>query len=180
MRTGKNIVNDVAADEKIITNYINQINTDMALSNSNKLIEIIDNITHQETQLGEYRFDLTVSEIYEYSSAGSLDFGGGEFEPASTNKLNPVKKDEDDSYGWWNLAGGTYHAVCNESISVTDDDSVLVAPHPHAMEAGLVISTFIAEAGEANTGLRIPIHIPGTGCKIKENARFASAYIISG
>ncbi|HKL14001.1 MAG TPA: hypothetical protein VJ915_00125 [Balneolaceae bacterium] len=152
----------------------------MALSNSNKLIEIVDNIIHQETQLGEYRFDLTISEIYEYSSAGSLDFGGGEFEPASTNKLKPVKKDSDDSYGWWNLAGGTYHAVCNESISVKNNDSVIVAPHTHAMEAGLMINTFIVEADEANNGLRIPLYVPGAGCKIKENARFASAYIISG
>lgn len=151
----------------------------MALSNSNKLIEIVDNIIHQETQLGEYRLDLTISEIYEYSSAGSLDFGGGEFEPASTNKLNPVKKDSDDSYGWWNLAGGTYHVVCNESISVKNNDSVIVAPHTHAMEAGLMINTFLAEADEANNGLRIPLHVPRAGCKIKENARFASAYIIS-
>jgi hypothetical protein len=48
------------------------------------------------------------------------------------------------------------------------------------METGLMINTFIADAESSNSGLRIPIHVPAIGCKIKENSRFASACIISG
>lgn len=152
----------------------------MALSNSKDLIETVSDIIHQDTQLQEYHIDLTVSEIHEFDSAGSLDFGGSEFEPASTAKLDPVKKNSDDSYGWWNLAGGIYLAICNESISPKDDASVIIAPHQNAMEAGLMINTFIADIEKTGSGVRLPLQIPGAGCKIKENARFASAYIISG
>lgn len=151
----------------------------MALSNSNELIESVENIIHQDTQLQEYRLDLTVSEIHEYESSGSLDFGGSEFEPASTNKLDPVKKDDEDSYGWWNLAGGTYLAICNETINAENDVSVIITAHPHAVEAGLMINTIIAANGQSDAALRIPIWVPRVGCKIKENARFASAYIVT-
>jgi len=152
----------------------------MALLNSNELIEIIDNLIHQETQLQEYSLDLTISEIHEFSEAGSLDFGGGEFEPASTNKLDPVKKDSDDSYGWWNLAGGIYLAISNESFNPMENHSVFIIPHQNAREAGLMINTVIAERNESSPGIRIPIQVPGIGCKIKENASFASAYIVTG
>lgn len=152
----------------------------MALSPANELIESVKNIIHQDTQLQEYRLDLTVSEIHEYDTSGSLDFGGSEFEPASTKKLDPVKKDSDDSYGWWNLAGGTYLAICNEIIDPEYDSSVIITPHPHAIEAGLMINAIVAGNDQSNSALRIPIQVPGVGCKIKENARFASAYIISG
>lgn len=152
----------------------------MALSNSSELIESVENIIHQDTQLQEYRLDLTVSEIHEYESSGSLDFGGSEFEPAPTNKLDPVKKDEDDTYGWWNLAGGTYLAICNETIDAENDASVIITPHPHAIEAGLMINTIVPQNGQTDSALRIPIHVPKVGCKIKENARFAAAYIITG
>ncbi|SRR6056297_1790845 len=152
----------------------------MALSPSNELIKSVQNIIHQDTQLQEYRLDLTVSAIHEYDSSGSLDFGGSEYKPASTNKLEPVKKDDDDSYGWWNLAGGTYLAICNEKIDVENGASVIITPHPHAVEAGLMINTIVSEKGKSDSAIRVPILVPGVGCKIKENARFAAAYIITG
>ncbi|WP_340104755.1 hypothetical protein [Rhodohalobacter sp. 8-1] len=152
----------------------------MALAPSKDLIENINNLVHQETQLQEHCLDLTISEIYEFSNAGSLDFGGEEFEAASTSKLDPVKKDSDDSYGWWNLAGGTYLAITNESFNPMDNHSVFITPHQHAREAGLMVNTVIAERVESEPGIRIPIRVPEIGCKIKENARFASAYIVSG
>ena len=168
-------------DDSIAEQLINQEKkTFMALSTANELIESVKNIILQDTQLQKYRLDLTVTEIHEYESSGSLDFGGSEFEPASTNKLDPVKKDSDDSYGWWNLAGGTYLAICNETIQSDNNASIMVTAHPHAVEAGLMINTIIAANGQSESALRIPIRVPGVGCKIKENARFASAYIISG
>lgn len=152
----------------------------MALAPSKDLIENFNNLVHQETQLQENCLDLTISEIYEFSDAGSMDFGGDEFKPATTNKLDPVKKNSDDLYGWWNLAGGIYLAICNESIKPMDNNSVFIIPHQHARDAGLMINTVIVEGDHSGSGIRIPIQIPGVGCKIKENARFASAYIVAG
>lgn len=152
----------------------------MALAPSKDLIDNINNLIHQETQLQEHCLDFTISEIHEFSNAGSLDFGGDEFEPASTTKLDTVKKDSDDSYGWWNLAGGTYLAISNESFNPMENQVVFILPHLHAREAGLMINTVIAEGDESGSGIRIPIHVPGVGCKIKENARFATAVMVSG
>lgn len=152
----------------------------MTLFKSNEIKKNIHNLVHQDTQQQEYCLDLTLSEIHEFTGAGSLDFGGSEFEPASTQIMKPEKKNTDDKYGWWKLSGGIYRAVCNESFKPLENHSIFITPHVHAQEAGLMVNTVIADRNQNSDAIRLLIQVPDAGCNIKENARFASAFMVSG
>lgn len=150
----------------------------MPLSTSNRLLETFGNLVHQDTQLQNHCLDLTVSEIYEITESGALDFGGSEFEPAGTSRIEAVKKSDEDSYGWWNLAGGSFIVTTNETIHELENESVIISPHPHATSSGLTINSFVVRADGDSKPLSIPMIVPGAGVRIKENARIASAFII--
>lgn len=150
----------------------------MALLNSNELVKNISNVIHQDTQKQDLCLDLTLSEIYTFTGAGSLDFGGSEFEEASAEKIKPQKKDPDDKYGWWKLEGGVYQAVCNESFKPTENCALIIVPHVHAQKAGVMVNPVVAERDPDDSSIRLLIHVPKPGCNIKENARFASAYLV--
>lgn len=151
----------------------------MALANSDQLTKSINDLVHQDTQKQEHCLDLTLSEVHEFTGPGSLDFGGSEFEPAATEIIEPEKKNPDDEYGWWNLRGGIYHAVCNESFKPLENHAIFVVPHEHAQKAGVMVNTIVASKGRNGDAIRLLIHISEAGCNIKENARFASAYMVS-
>ncbi|NBC25442.1 MAG: hypothetical protein GVY08_01140 [Bacteroidetes bacterium] len=152
----------------------------MTLKKSDEWIDSVKNIVHQDTQQQEFCLDLTVSEIRNFTGPGSLDFGGSEFAPASTELIEPKKKNPEDTYGWWKLLGGIYRAVCNESFKSLGDHAVFIVPHQHALDAGLMVHAALAERNVSSDPIELLIHAPGAGCNIKENARIASAYRMSG
>lgn len=152
----------------------------MTLKKSDEWIENINNLVHQDTQQQEFSLDLTLAEIQNFMGPGSLDFGGSEFTPASTQTIEPKKKNPDDKYGWWKLSGGVYRAVCNESFTLLEDQAIFIVPHKHALDAGVMVHTAIAEQNVNRNPVMLLIHVPGAGCNIKENARIASAYKMSG
>jgi len=106
----------------------------MILLQSDELGNHLQSIIHRDTQQHQSHFDLTVDKIHRFTKAGSLDFGGSEFEPAGKELVDPQKNDGDD-YGWWHLTGGTYQATMNEQIKETEDTTALLAPHEHARKA---------------------------------------------
>lgn len=145
---------------------------------SDELHNHIENIIHKETQQHRTHFDLTVNKIYSYTKPGALDFGGGEFKPASKELIKP-EKHEEDNYGWWNLSKGQYHAVMNEQINEIKDTTVLIALHSHARDVGLIANTNFIASKNNKEPLAINFLVPQTGCKIKENARFAVLYFLA-
>lgn len=152
----------------------------MALIKSDELTKNINDLIHLDTQKQQYCLDLTLSEVHTFTGPGSLDFGGSEFEPASTQIIKPKKKNPDDKYGWWTLQEGIYRAVCNESFKPLENHSIFIVPHEHAQDAGLMVNTVIADRNQNSETIRLLIQVPKSGCNIKENARFASAYMVSG
>jgi deoxycytidine triphosphate deaminase len=147
----------------------------MNLYSSNQLVKYIQNITHQDTQLHENSIDLSVDSIYRFTQAGSLDFGGSEFEPADTKIIEPQKANSDDDYGWWKLKSGHYKAVFNEQISLDENRLAIITPHDHARQAGLSANTAFITEGNPSF---LTFSIPEGGCDIKENARLATAFIL--
>lgn len=149
----------------------------MQLLTSAELSDHLQNIVHEDTQLHETRIDLTVDEVSKLKQAGSLDFGGSEFEPAKADIIKPRKKNEDDDYGWWNLEAGSYKARFNEELSLNEKMLALMNLHYHARQAGIVANTqLIGYSGS----LEMLFNVPEVGCNIKENARFATLYLFEG
>lgn len=153
----------------------------MKLNSSKEILSALDNIIHADTQTHDQRVDLTLSEVRKLTGPGSLDFGGSEFRKAPTEIVPPQRKQSDDDYGWWTLIGGTYIAVCNESLDLSDGRVAVAAPHPHSLSAGLMVNTSVIDEDTAahTEKIILLIEVTETGCKIKENARFASLFLLS-
>jgi deoxycytidine triphosphate deaminase len=146
----------------------------MKLLPSDKILELTDNIIHEDTQLHEQHIDLTVAEIHRLTGAGSMDFGGSEFTPAKSELIDPKKINPNDSYGWWDLKIDTYKAVFNESVEVPENIIAVMTPHIHAEKSGIIINTLYLSAEDDLEDPSMYFHVPVAGCKIKENARIAT------
>lgn len=150
----------------------------MILIQSDELSDHIESIIHQETQQHDNHFDLTVAKINKLVEAGSLDFGGSEFQPAEKRILEP-QKNEGDDYGWWHLPKGTYQATINEKIREFEDTIAVLAPHPRTQQVGIIANTSILSSRQENQPVTLNFRVPEAGCNIKENARFAVLYLLA-
>lgn len=150
----------------------------MILLQSDEITNHLASIIHKDTQQHENHFDLTVSIIHELTEAGSLDFGGSEFQPANKRPVETQKKNPDDDYGWWHLSKGMYQATMNEQVKEFEDTIALVAPHSHAQQAGITGNTLILSSKEKES-ITVNFRVPKAGCNIKENARFAVLYLLA-
>lgn len=149
----------------------------MNILQSDELSDHLKSIIHKDTQQHDNHFDLTVAEIHQFTEAGSLDFGGSEFQPAQKRILEPQKKNEDDDYGWWHLRRGSYQATMNEQTKDFGDSIALLVPHSHAQQAGIIANTNILSDSEEKK-VTMNFRVPEAGCNIKENARFAVLYML--
>lgn len=151
----------------------------MILLQSEELLEHTESIIHWDTQQHDLHIDLTVDEIRRFSAPGSLDFGGSEFKGAPFKVIEPQKQNPEDDYGWWNLNTGTYQAKFNERIDHLEDAVVVISPHPHARQAGITGGANMLSSEDDLSEITYNFHVPDTGCNIKENARFATLFILT-
>jgi hypothetical protein len=151
----------------------------MILLQADEIINHIGSIIHQDTQQHDNHFDLTVAQIHQLTEAGSLDFGGSEYQPAQKRAVVPQKKNKEDDYGWWHLHKGTYQATMNEEIKEFEDTIALLAPHPHTQKAGIITNTNLLSSNDEGKPVTINFRVPEAGCNIKENARFAVLYLLA-
>lgn len=146
----------------------------MNLLSSDDILDLTNNIIHEDTQLHPQHLDLTVAEVHRLTEAGSLDFGGSEFTSAGSEPMEAQKRNANDSYGWWDLKIDTYKAVFNESVEVPENTFAVITPHSHAEKAGIIINTLFISPEDDLEDLNMYFHVPVAGCKIKENARIAT------
>ncbi|WP_421775510.1 hypothetical protein [Gracilimonas sp.] len=137
----------------------------------------VSDLIHEDTQRHGHHLDLTVAEVHRITGAGSLDFGGSEFKPATTEKLNSEKQKADDDYGWWKLQQGPYKVIFNESVNVEDVSAAMISAHPHARQAGLISDSYMI-SNDSSDALSLNVTVSEAGCSIKENARLAELRII--
>ncbi|MFQ3293477.1 MAG: deoxycytidine triphosphate deaminase [Halobacteriales archaeon] len=131
------------------------------------LLERVDGLLHEDTQVHDAGVDLTVTEIYTVTDPGRVDFGGGELDPAGLTPHERVWRDDNDDYQWWHLVGGTYLLEYNESLAT--DEPVVLQPRDAILERGATHPTLrVTELG------RVPLTVPDAGIKIKENARVST------
>lgn len=134
----------------------------------------LDGLVHLDTQAAPHGVDLTVTAVFRLTGAGSLDFGGSEFEEAARERLEPEKAQPDDDYGWWELRAGTYVVRYNESVS--EAGVLLVTPHRRLLQAGAHHAAF--QVQEPTDQLEAVLIVPERGVRIKENARISRLAIL--
>lgn len=130
--------------------------------------QFLDGIVHEPTQTEGRGFDLTVSEVYEITDSGRVDFGGGELEPAETTPHDSGKRDPEDDYEWWHLDAGQYLVEYNESLTESDM-AFTVQTRTELLERGASHPTL-----SVTTLPRVPLSVGGAGLRLKENARVST------
>ena len=136
------------------------------------LVRFVKGLISEKHQVSVSSIDLTVSRISEIDKGGSLDFGGSEEEGSLVNEIKPVKKQDDDKYGWWVLSEGEYMIEFNEEIDVPEGFLFVLKPHQRTLNAGGIHPTMIYATGEKIE--KVPLVIGKAGMNIKENARISS------
>jgi hypothetical protein len=143
-----------------------------------EIVSSAEGLISAKKQQGELSLDLTVKSISLVNVGGSLDFGGSEYQEASSSLLDPQKKTPDEPYGWWSLDAGDYLIRYNESIKTPTQGLIMILPHERLLAAGAAHSPLAVDQLDQN--VCVPIHVGPTGLKIKENARVSKAVVLSG
>lgn len=142
------------------------------LSLSMDLTAFVDGLVHEPTQTEGRGLGLTVNAVQAVNEPGSIDFGGGELEPAGTEPIRPERRDPDDDYGWWDLEGGTYLIELNESLSAPVDVDLVLQPRDEVRARGASHPTLHLGGDEPLDA--VPLAVPDGGIRIKENARVST------
>ena len=139
------------------------------LLSGDKVVDCVDGIVHEETQLAEDGVDLTVNEVKEVTSPTELDFGGGEEERGDLQVVEPEKRSREDDYGWWNLQGGIYIIDFNEEVKVGEGLGV-VTPLERLTSGGSFHSPLLFQGDMDKNPV---LFGNSSGLKLKENARIS-------
>jgi hypothetical protein len=142
------------------------------------IVSLTEGLVSARRQQGTASLDLTVSRISRVESGGALDFGGSEYQEASTAPLTPEKKSAEESYGWWNLGPGAYLVTFNETIQATKHGVILVVPHSRLVAAGASHAPVIVDVLDGER--RVLLNVGPGGLAIKENARVSRAVLLNG
>jgi len=133
------------------------------------LAAFVEDVVYEPTQTESRGFDLTVTEVYEVTGAGRVDFGGGELEPADLAPHDRQYRDEDDDYQWWHLDAGQYLLEYNESLALPEDLVATVQTRDAVRARGAFHPTLrVRDLGRA------PLAVGGAGLRLKENARVST------
>lgn len=133
--------------------------------------DLIQDYIDLETQLTPQGFDLTAGEIHRIKGHGSLDFSNSEREIPESEKIEPVKKDEEDDYGWWQLEPGAYKVVMNEKVDIPEHLTAFAYPRSSLLRMGCSVENAVWDAGYTGTGSFLLVVENDQGVDIKENAR---------
>lgn len=146
----------------------------MIFQSGNTIADTAEGVISAKKQVGTHWLDLTVKAIASIRRGGALDFGGSEYEEASTKDIVAVKESSDEKYGWWTLKEGTYCLRFNEVV--TDDVAmVCVFPHPRLIAAGGAHPATVVE--KLDEYFVQTLWVGSGGLRIKENARISRALV---
>lgn len=136
-----------------------------------RITEVVDGLVHAETQVGERAVVLTADTVERITSMPAFDFGGSEYAEAGTDVVEPVKRDDGDDYGWWELDEGAYVVRLNESVRLPEDLTGVLQGWWRLTANGVQQPTQVLHGDHPS--LHQLIRIPATGARIKENARIS-------
>jgi len=139
-----------------------------------KLVEenkLVENYIDLETQLTPNGFDLTVAEIYEFDSAGAVDFSNKERVMCEFKKIEPIKNSPQENFGWWQLKKGAYKVKTNETVNIPNNLIATASTRTTLLRMGAFTAHGIWDAGFKGKSEFLLIVENPDGILIKQNAR---------
>lgn len=141
-----------------------------------KLIQeknLIEGYMNLDIQLTPNGFDLTVGSIFEFDSAGTLDFSNKERKIPEGKEILAQKQRSEDKFGWWNLKPAIYKVKTNETINLPLDLIALSFSRTSLLRMGAFTQHGAWDAGFKGKGEFVLVVQNPLGIKIKQNARIA-------
>ncbi|MCM8799690.1 MAG: deoxyuridine 5'-triphosphate nucleotidohydrolase [Candidatus Omnitrophica bacterium] len=134
---------------------------------------LIQNYINLEKQLTPNGFDLTVGEIFDFDSPGSLDFSNKERRVPEGRSLAPIKQKPEDKFGWWHLNKGSYKVRTNELVNLPNNLVALCFPRTSLLRMGGFSQHGVWDAGFKGKGEFILVVDNPYGIMLKQNAKIA-------
>jgi dUTP pyrophosphatase len=124
-----------------------------------------------DTQLTPNGIDLTISQVWRFAGPGALDFSNKERVLPEYERIEPQKKKENDTHGWWHLAQGAYKVVTNETVNLPRDLIGIAFPRSSLLRMGMFTQTGVWDAGFQGRSEFILLVENPAGARVKQNAR---------
>lgn len=132
---------------------------------------LIKDYINLDVQLTPNGLDLTVAKIYEFGSAGVIDFSNKERNIPPGREIALKKKSRLDKFGWWILKAGAYKIRSNESFNLPNDLIAIAFTRSSLLRNGSFTQTGVWDAGFKGKAEFILIVANKNGLKLKQNAR---------
>jgi len=132
---------------------------------------LIENYINLDKQLTPNGFDLSVGKVFEFESAGDLDFSNSQRIVPQGKELTPKKRKDDDKYGWWELPQGAYKVRTNEAVNLPNNLAALGFTRTSLLRMGALTQNGVWDAGFKGRGEFILVVSNPKGINIKQNAR---------
>jgi hypothetical protein len=141
------------------------------------ILEFISNIIYEKKQVEDYGVYLTIGKVFQFKGKADIDFGGSEYKKSELQQINPVKRKEEDKYGWWELPGGEYLIEFNEEVKklLPDANLVILQPSERITLNGAFHATKVIER---KGKIRLTLYVGKNGINIKENARISELIVL--
>jgi len=139
---------------------------------------LIDQYINLDKQLTPNGFDLTVGKVFEFNSAGDIDFSNSQRVVPEGKELTPEKRKLEDKYGWWKLSQGAYKVRTNEVVSLPNNLAALGFTRTSLLRMGALTQNGIWDAGFKGRGEFILVVSNSKGINVKQNARVVQLMFI--
>lgn len=136
----------------------------------NKLVE---NLIDLDTQITPNGIDLTLANVYEFDSRGSLDFSSKERIIPGCKELTLKKENPQDKFGWWELKPGAYKVKTNEIVNLPNDLIGIAFTRTSLLRMGVFTQHGVWDAGYKGKAEFMLVVSNPHGARLKENARIA-------
>jgi dUTP pyrophosphatase len=134
---------------------------------------LIQDYLNLDIQLTPNGFDLTAGHVFEFDTAGALDFSNNERVIPKGKEVSPKKKNRKDKFGWWNLAKGAYKIKTNETVNLPNDLVALAFSRTSLLRMGCFTQHGVWDAGFKGKAEFVLIVDNPKGIRLKQNARIA-------
>ncbi|MFA5410583.1 MAG: deoxyuridine 5'-triphosphate nucleotidohydrolase [Candidatus Omnitrophota bacterium] len=140
--------------------------------------KLIEGYIDLDVQLTPNGFDLTVGSVFEFDTAGALDFSNKERKVPGGKEILAKKQSPQDKFGWWHLAKGAYKIKTNETVNLPNDLFALAFSRTSLLRMGAFTQHGVWDAGFHGRGEFILAVENPHGITLKQNARIAQLVFI--
>lgn len=133
--------------------------------------DLVKNYIDLDVQLTPNGIDLTVGDIFEFESAGALDFSNKERKLPKGKPVVVQKGKPEDKFGWWDLKKGAYKVITNEIVNLPKDLIGVAFSRSSLLRMGAFVENGVWDAGFQGRSEFILVVENPFGIKVKQNAR---------